>query len=194
MERQDVFYRDVLWPGAPAPPSAPRPPTAPRPPATPPTMTKKPARPKPTKPAYGDDPLGDILGPLLSQIGKLVQRDEEKTMEVLKSPISTSSPPGFTGMQSTTRFVQTSDETQVLLSPGQAFLDRALDGSAERQEEGLEDDVEMSILGKAPRRLGNTIGFAGIFFSTFFGGHADKYATPRDQYVWFKDFALAYVN
>ncbi|TFK25741.1 polysaccharide lyase family 14 protein, partial [Coprinopsis marcescibilis] len=26
--------------------------------------------------------------------------------------------------------------------------------------------------------------------STFFGGHDEKYATPRDQYVWFKDFAL----
>lgn len=28
--------------------------------------------------------------------------------------------------------------------------------------------------------------------STFFGGHDEKYATPKDQYVWFKDFGLAY--
>ncbi|KAF8162746.1 polysaccharide lyase family 14 protein, partial [Crassisporium funariophilum] len=28
--------------------------------------------------------------------------------------------------------------------------------------------------------------------STFFGGHDVKYATPKDQYIWFKDFALAY--
>jgi len=34
------------------------------------------------------------------------------------------------------------------------------------------------------------IGFVGIFFSTFFGGHGASYTTPRDQYVWFKDFAL----
>ncbi|KAF5318126.1 hypothetical protein D9619_012196 [Psilocybe cf. subviscida] len=34
--------------------------------------------------------------------------------------------------------------------------------------------------------------FIGIFFSTFFGGHEDKYATPRDQYTWFKDFGLVY--
>lgn len=33
-------------------------------------------------------------------------------------------------------------------------------------------------------------GFIGIFFSTFFGGHEDKYATPKDQYTWFKDFAM----
>ncbi|KAF9480890.1 polysaccharide lyase family 14 protein [Pholiota conissans] len=28
--------------------------------------------------------------------------------------------------------------------------------------------------------------------TTFFGGHEEKYATPRDQYVWFKDFAVSY--
>ncbi|KAF9464529.1 hypothetical protein BDZ94DRAFT_1281921 [Collybia nuda] len=28
--------------------------------------------------------------------------------------------------------------------------------------------------------------------STFFGGHDPKYATPRDQYVWFKDFAISH--
>ena len=26
--------------------------------------------------------------------------------------------------------------------------------------------------------------------STFFGGHEKKYATPRDQFTWFKDFAM----
>lgn len=35
------------------------------------------------------------------------------------------------------------------------------------------------------------IGFIGLFFSTFFGGHEPQYATPRDQYVWFKDFAIS---
>lgn len=36
------------------------------------------------------------------------------------------------------------------------------------------------------------VGFIGLFFSTFFGGHEQQYATPRDQYVWFKDFAMSY--
>ncbi|KAK0186005.1 hypothetical protein F5146DRAFT_936704 [Armillaria mellea] len=31
---------------------------------------------------------------------------------------------------------------------------------------------------------------AGQPKTTFFGGHEDKYATPRDQYTWFKDFAI----
>ena len=33
-------------------------------------------------------------------------------------------------------------------------------------------------------------GFTGIFFSTFFGGHDPSWATPKDQYIWFKGFAL----
>lgn len=32
--------------------------------------------------------------------------------------------------------------------------------------------------------------FAGIFFSTFFGGNTEDFATPIDQYTWFKDFSL----
>jgi len=58
------------------------------------------------------------------------------------------------------------------------------------------------------------IGFKGIFFryvlsvfttrrvarlnsstlwavSTFFGGHDKEWATPKDQFVWFKDFELS---
>lgn len=33
-------------------------------------------------------------------------------------------------------------------------------------------------------------GFTGIFFSTFFGGHDSSWATPKDQFIWFKDFGL----
>ncbi|KAI8999113.1 hypothetical protein BD414DRAFT_527118 [Trametes punicea] len=34
------------------------------------------------------------------------------------------------------------------------------------------------------------IGFTGLFFSTFFGGHEPKYASPKDQFTWFKDFSM----
>ncbi|KAF8589737.1 polysaccharide lyase family 14 protein [Ramaria rubella] len=34
------------------------------------------------------------------------------------------------------------------------------------------------------------IGFSGIFFSTFFGGHEQSWASPKDQYTYFKDFGL----
>jgi hypothetical protein len=33
-------------------------------------------------------------------------------------------------------------------------------------------------------------GFAGLFFSTFFGGHDSDWASPRDQYVWFDLFEI----
>ncbi|KAJ7597584.1 hypothetical protein C8J56DRAFT_323412 [Mycena floridula] len=33
--------------------------------------------------------------------------------------------------------------------------------------------------------------FAGLFFSTFFGGHENSYATPRDQFVWFSGFSMS---
>ncbi|KIK59192.1 polysaccharide lyase family 14 protein [Collybiopsis luxurians FD-317 M1] len=33
-------------------------------------------------------------------------------------------------------------------------------------------------------------GFSGLFFSTFFGGHEKGWASPKDQYVWFKGFAM----
>jgi hypothetical protein len=36
----------------------------------------------------------------------------------------------------------------------------------------------------------NAAGFAGIFFSTFFGGHDADWASPKDQYVWFDSFEI----
>jgi len=38
------------------------------------------------------------------------------------------------------------------------------------------------------------VGFTGLFFSTFFGGHEEKYASPKDQFAWFKEFAMTINN
>ncbi|KAF9265904.1 hypothetical protein L218DRAFT_897844 [Marasmius fiardii PR-910] len=35
------------------------------------------------------------------------------------------------------------------------------------------------------------VGFVGMFFSTFFGGHDPDWACPRDQYVWFRGFSMS---
>lgn len=35
-----------------------------------------------------------------------------------------------------------------------------------------------------------TVGFIGLFFSTFFGGHTSDWATPKDQYTYFKGFKM----
>lgn len=34
------------------------------------------------------------------------------------------------------------------------------------------------------------VGFIGLFFSTFFGGHTSDWATPKDQYTYYKDFQM----
>ncbi|KAJ3104113.1 hypothetical protein HDU96_009054 [Phlyctochytrium bullatum] len=39
-------------------------------------------------------------------------------------------------------------------------------------------------------RLKPTVAFVGIDFETFFGGSTRDFATPRDQYSYFKDLAL----
>ncbi|KAJ2911456.1 hypothetical protein MD484_g8961, partial [Candolleomyces efflorescens] len=67
------------------------------------------------------------------------------------------------------------------------------EGESEEQpgQDGGEGDGTFSVQA-TPQREGDSIGFIGLFFSTFFGGHDEKYATPRDQYVWFKDFAISY--
>ncbi|KAF4578354.1 hypothetical protein EYR36_000161 [Pleurotus pulmonarius] len=68
---------------------------------------------------------------------------------------------------------------------------------------GIEDFMEVSTENdddEGPTLLagqaGSTepVGFIGLFFSTFFGGHEQKFATPRDQYTWFKDFSMSLIK
>lgn len=35
-----------------------------------------------------------------------------------------------------------------------------------------------------------SIGFIGLFFSTFFGGHSADWSPSADQYTYFKEFAM----
>ncbi|KAI0668407.1 hypothetical protein C8Q78DRAFT_256470 [Trametes maxima] len=51
----------------------------------------------------------------------------------------------------------------------------------------LESDAPFAVASAATP---SPIGFTGLFFSTFFGGHEPKYATPKDQFTWFKDFSM----
>ncbi|KAH7890132.1 polysaccharide lyase family 14 protein [Phlebopus sp. FC_14] len=53
-------------------------------------------------------------------------------------------------------------------------------------------DVSGNEMGQAfgRRDSGQPAEFLGLFFSTFFGGHGQQYATPKEQYTWFKDFAI----
>ena len=99
--------------------------------------------------------------------------------------------------------VPTSREVRAL-SPG-----ATTPGVLQAQAKASTKDTSKKISGLESAR--EEVNFVGIFFryvhpntfqrpfylrglaqSTFFGGHDDKYETPRDQYIWFKDFALSY--
>ncbi|KAF7441236.1 hypothetical protein PC9H_001585 [Pleurotus ostreatus] len=64
------------------------------------------------------------------------------------------------------------------------------DDSMEVSTENVDDEGPMLLAGQADSS--EPVGFIGLFFSTFFGGHEQKFATPRDQYAWFKDFSMSY--
>jgi hypothetical protein len=53
------------------------------------------------------------------------------------------------------------------------------------------DELEHSLFDTMAADGAGPVGFTGIFFSTFFGGHSAEWATPRDQYAWFGDFGLS---
>ena len=44
--------------------------------------------------------------------------------------------------------------------------------------------------GEVVLRTVPTLHISGLFFSTFFGGDSPDYATPSDQYAYFKNFRI----
>jgi len=159
-------------------------------------------RDKPLKRDYGPTPFcdpnsqpdGSLLGPLLGGLlgpGIESERDGDRTRVQLDS---------LTGFDATAPY-DTSDTDAHSDSPV--------------NPEPLEDDDDLCVGLEegTTQEADDPIGFQGVFFryvvpleslldqtltvisalSTFFGGHHMKFATPKDQFVWFKDFAL-YIN
>ncbi|RPD59295.1 hypothetical protein L226DRAFT_488914 [Lentinus tigrinus ALCF2SS1-7] len=54
----------------------------------------------------------------------------------------------------------------------------------------METGVPVGLSGLSKLADREPVGFTGLFFSTFFGGHEPKFATPKDQFSWFKDFSM----
>ncbi|KAF8265311.1 hypothetical protein EI94DRAFT_1804551 [Lactarius quietus] len=91
------------------------------------------------------------------------------------------------------------DGTQVRASAAQQGSSGVIDSDGSRNVEANSPAPKKSVERRAADRRraavvahedGEPIGFKGIFFSTFFGGHDKEWATPKDQFVWFKDFEL----
>ncbi len=175
LDLSDVFYRDVQKSS-----------TTPQDPDSRPA----PSVPDPTAPPdVGDGLLGPLLGDLL---GGLVLEDDRTQVRASA---------GKKG----------SDAIDSAGSRNVAVDSPALKRSDERRADwhALADVVPHIAC-----EDGEPIGFKGIFFryvlsvfttrrvarlnsftlwavSTFFGGHDKEWATPKDQFVWFKDFELS---
>ncbi|KIK82254.1 polysaccharide lyase family 14 protein [Paxillus rubicundulus Ve08.2h10] len=154
INRTDMFYRDATQ-------------QAKQKPVT--RTSQAPSRPPSPSPT-SQDPLGGILGPLLSilkrQTGSPTQRPE------IGPPTETVNEPEATFVTWSPVWKTVAARTLVGMvyptaAPAATVI--ALDAN-----EGTRQPAE----------------FIGLFFSTFFGGHGEEYATPKDQYTWFKDFAI----
>ncbi|KAJ7272831.1 hypothetical protein C8J57DRAFT_260128 [Mycena rebaudengoi] len=170
LHRADVFYRDVA--ASPAKP----------------TKTKTSTKAPPTSTADDDD--GDdggdlpVVGPLLSGLlgrRRAVVQEVPRDMRPLMLPPQTASP-------------QSPLPVSPPLAPqgGPATVTMTLPATTTMTSTvwltSIMYPTMLPISDQTTQR--GPVGFDGIFFSTFFGGHQADYATPRDQYVWFKDFAL----
>jgi len=134
--------------------------------------------------------LGGLIGPGI--------KSERDTTEVLspRVPLDSSTASGF----GATIPYDTSDANVHSDSPVKPEVREDNDDLCVVSEEGTTQETD------------DPVGFQGVFFrhvppdhyiikpltfisalSTFFGGHHMKFATPKDQLVWFKDFAL-YIN
>ena len=141
-------------------------------------------------------PDDSLLGPLLGGLIGPEIESERDGAEVLSPRVPLDS---STGLIATVPY-DTSDSNARSDSPVKRESLEDNDGLCVGSEEGATQETD------------DPIGFQGVFFrhvppeslrnqpltffsalSTFFGGHHMKFATPKDQFVWFKDFAL-YIN
>ncbi|KAJ7700842.1 hypothetical protein B0H17DRAFT_213241 [Mycena rosella] len=180
IHRDDVFYRDV-------------------PPAS---ATKAKAPPKTTSTSTSDPDDGDggdllPLGPLLSGLlgRRTVVQEIPRDARPLLLPAPTAS------KEEGVRLASDSREWAVQLAPVQLGAVTDIIPTTPPVAETTTTTTLFATVTvyptlapgseqTAPRTV--PVGFIGIFFSTFFGGHGPAYATPRDQYVWFKDFVLVF--
>ncbi|KAJ6500730.1 hypothetical protein C8R45DRAFT_1092803 [Mycena sanguinolenta] len=137
------------------------------------------------------DPLG--LGPIFSTLlppllpGLLNNRAVDGPL-LLPMPTPTSDP------QPPTADNIVSDQWAIQLAPAQVLVTGPLLGTTTSSTATTTVVVAPTLLPDIDQAAAQgPVGFIGIFFSTFFGGNGARYATPRDQYAWFKDFALSCV-
>ncbi|KAI0078973.1 hypothetical protein K474DRAFT_748854 [Panus rudis PR-1116 ss-1] len=205
INRSDVFYRDI--PRTPSSTSQ----TPPNQTADPdfqtsptksidvqptPISTVTPSQPTPSS----ESGLGDLLSGLLGGLGKIggmlfrianlpvrgyfLSRDDIENIHL--------SPPRAARSYVDEIFISSS--TPISPSVIQTVIPEAspIAGHDDEPVQGHDDDIsyDQSTTSEGAH-MPAPVGFTGLFFSTFFGGHELEYATPVDQCTWFKDFSMA---
>ncbi|KAJ7184514.1 hypothetical protein C8R46DRAFT_461965 [Mycena filopes] len=180
LSRDDVFYRDV----APA--------DAKMPPAPSSTSTTS------SEPDDDDDDGGGVLPPLATLLTGITGLLDRRTMVprdaqrfLLTPPTAAPYQPSPTADAAPVQLADPAHEWVLELPPPQTetmtmTTTSTVTSTTVMLYPTLVPSSEQSVQATYP------IPFCGIFFSTFFGGHGKEYATPKDQFVWFKDFNLVY--
>ncbi|KAF7790964.1 hypothetical protein EIP86_001923 [Pleurotus ostreatoroseus] len=210
MRRTDVFYRDVPPPTPPPeddspsedtpissdgpspsavspaePTEAPSP--APAPAAAPAAPPSAPAQ-QPPAAIPGIGGVVGILGPLLGPLGGLVGRDERKRhpfdlrLDVRPGSFVLEDVPAV----QTTATAAAAEQAMEQVSTVTATVTVTQTVMAAPTPDALEQ-----VQAEGVTHVSKPVGFTGLFFSSFFGGHEERYASPRDQYAWFKDFSMS---
>ncbi|TFK66794.1 hypothetical protein BDN72DRAFT_130294 [Pluteus cervinus] len=125
-----------------------------------------------TTPAPGSEDDDDVINRLVGIEHDIFGAEPQETESTAASTKSTSV---STPLSSST----TSSTSEVPSTP--------LDDGPKKPGFAVQNDTTASTPDSTPG-----VGFRGIFFSSFFGGHGPEWASPKDQYVWFKDFALSH--
>lgn len=183
-------------PADPEPSSSPSPsksPASPPPPSVAPSPVPKAPAPAPAPSAPADPVAGlPILGPLLSgldvlQGGPVVSKQQapDQIKPPPPPPSHTHTPHSILSLAPTLTATTTATPEVITLT---AYTPRVT-SVVSSIVAGL-DQTAIGVQAEDSEPVLEPVGFTGLFFSTFFGGHEDKYATPRDQYTWFKDFAM----
>ncbi|KAJ7063641.1 hypothetical protein C8F01DRAFT_85895 [Mycena amicta] len=167
IHREDICYRDL-------PPNS--------------SPTQSPPAPSPTT-SSTDGGLGGILGPILGGVGGLIGITRRWMALPDAVPFSIAQPTAVPQ-----RLLLLAGPEGVILvhdalpSPGSLEFSPDQDSADSSNTTTVYPTMAPSSEQAAPRS--EPVSFSGIFFSTFFGGQGPEWATPDDQYTWFKDFSL----
>jgi len=135
-----------------------------------------------------------ILGPLLGDVLRRVELEGEGLLTVEGSQYGDPFPSSFAQMTPmddvTLNTLQTVPNTPVTTVTEREDGPDVTVTSYLFENAKVQSVVPMNLQAAPKSTAAPAVGFSGLFFSTFFGGSSQDYATPVDQFTWFKNFSM----